>query len=66
MKDDKVKEGVCDAMDFWLGQHPITMHDILSEAAEKAISKWLDENEEVVLDIIAEAFSKHQPKKKGE
>jgi hypothetical protein len=58
MNSDKVKDGVADAMSFWLNQHDITMSDILLEAIGKAVKNWLDDHEDEILEMIGEKFNR--------
>ena len=53
MNESKVQKGVSDAMSYWLNDHPVSMADILTEAIEKAVSKWLDANEDELLTKVA-------------
>ncbi len=58
MKTDKIKEGVTEAFDFWLSQHPITMQDLVELSLTQAMKEWLDKNREEIIEKIASAAVK--------
>ena len=53
IKQDSVKAGICDAFDFWLTQHPISMGDMMMEALEKAFTKYLESHSDEIISAIA-------------
>jgi hypothetical protein len=54
-RESKVAEGVQDAWDFWLSQHPVTVPEIIEAAAVKAFREWLDEHSDEIIAAIADA-----------
>jgi|KBSMisStaDraftv2_1062788.scaffolds.fasta_scaffold1279853_2 hypothetical protein len=48
------KEGVAEAFDFWLSQHPLTIGDIIEEAISKSLTEWLNEHSDEVIEAIKE------------
>jgi hypothetical protein len=51
-KSKDVKEGVEDAMAFWLSQHPVSMGDILQDSIKKATTEWFDLNEDKIIETM--------------
>ena len=56
-KINSVAEGVSDAWDFWLSQHPISVPEIIEASVEKVFRSWLNANEEAIIERIAEKVS---------
>jgi hypothetical protein len=49
-----VEKAITDAWDFYLSQHPISVHDTIGNAVYEAFKDWLDENKAFVLSILTE------------
>jgi hypothetical protein len=41
-KHEIAAEGVRDAWDFWLSQHPVSVPEIIAEAVGRAFTAWLE------------------------
>lgn len=52
-KEKAAVEGVERAWDFWLGQHPVSVPEIIEEAIKKAFAAWLDEHSDEIVAAIA-------------
>lgn len=46
-------DGVREAWEFWLDQHPHSVPEIIESAIKKAFSEWLEQNRGDVLAAIA-------------
>jgi hypothetical protein len=57
MQAKAVQEGVRDAMDFWLSQHPVSMGDLMESSIQKAVAEWLDAHADELTEAIAKAVS---------
>lgn len=41
-KESAARQGVSDAWDFWLSQHPISVPELIKDAVKEAVTEWLD------------------------
>lgn len=59
-------DGVRDAWDYWLSQHPVSVPEIIEKAAEVSFGKWLSLNADELMDRIAREVAKRVPPPAGE
>jgi hypothetical protein len=48
-----IKEGIGDAMGFWLSQHDVSVPDLFKLAIKEAVSEWLDRHSDEPMAVIS-------------
>jgi hypothetical protein len=60
-KSTAVQEGVREAWDFWLSQHPVSVPDIIQEAIKQAVTTWFDAHTDELLETLAATIAQQSP-----
>jgi hypothetical protein len=53
MSDRDKAEALSDGVYGWMGNHPLSTHDAISDGAARGLRAWLDANAAEFVDIIA-------------
>ena len=48
-----IEKGVCEAWDFWLSQHNVTVPDCIENAVQAAWADWLSDHTDALIAAIA-------------
>jgi hypothetical protein len=51
-RESSTENGIREAWDFWLSQHPISVAAIVEKAAKEAVTAWLDANREQIIMLL--------------
>ncbi len=64
-RHQQASEAIGEAWAWWLSQHPVSVSDIITDAAENATAKWLASNTDELLNRIAAEVAKRIPPPDG-
>lgn len=56
-RESNTRLGVRDAWDFYLGQHPYSIPEVIEQAAKAAVADWLERNTELVAAALSQAVT---------
>jgi hypothetical protein len=57
---EAIQNGVRDAWDLWLDQHPITLEMLIQDAVAEAVGDWLEANPGLIQAAVNEAVTDRQ------
>lgn len=61
---DNTRDGVAEAMAFWLSQHDVTVPQVIEDAAERAITHWLNAHTDELIEAVAAKLRPIDPEAK--